>query len=319
MKRRVALAALACMLADGRAWGAPTAQQKGQAEALFREGRAAMNAGRYPEACAKFEESQRLDPHLGTQLNMALCHANIGKTASAWAEFGEVAELADRERDPERANYARQQAAHLEKKLARVVFRVTSPAEGTEVRLDGQSIGPSAWTTPLPVDPGEHVVEASAPGKKPFKKTASAPAATTTEIAIPALEDAPQAAPPPPPPQPEKIVPPPKEPPVRKSPVPAYVLGGVGVVGLGIGTVFGLQTFSKKSDADAKCPGDVCTQEGHDLEGEARTSAIISTIGFGVGIVALGAGAWWLLTSKPTTASLRVAPTLGGVAVDGHF
>jgi hypothetical protein len=299
MKRRaavvVAMAVCAvCVLGHGSAWGAPTAQQKGQAEALFREGRTFMNAGRYAEACAKFEESQRLDPHLGTQLNMALCHANVGKTASAWAEFGEVAELADRERDPERASYARQQAAHLEKKLPRVVLRVASPADGTVIQLDGQSIGPSAWATPLPVDPGDHIVDASAPGKQPFKTSAKAVAATTIEVAIPALEDAPVATPPPPP-RVEAPVVVRSEPPERRSPIPAYVLGGVGVVGLGIGTVFGLQTFSKKSDADAKCPSDICSSEGHDLEGDARTSAIVSTVAFGFGLAAIGAGAWWLL------------------------
>ena len=42
-----------------------------QAEVLFREGRDLMTAGKYPEACAAFEQSQKLEPAISTLLNLS--------------------------------------------------------------------------------------------------------------------------------------------------------------------------------------------------------------------------------------------------------
>ena len=53
------------------------------AEKLFQEGRRLMANGSIEEACAKFTESQRLDPSSGTLINLAACHAELGMTASA--------------------------------------------------------------------------------------------------------------------------------------------------------------------------------------------------------------------------------------------
>src|SRR3954465_9465866 len=64
------------------------------AEALFNQGRDLMTAGKFVEACPKFEASQQLDPGLGTMLNLAECYEKTGRTASAWAEYREAIPLA---------------------------------------------------------------------------------------------------------------------------------------------------------------------------------------------------------------------------------
>jgi hypothetical protein len=56
-----------------------------------------------------------------------------------------------------------------------------------------------------------------------------------------------------------------------------------------------------ESDGDPYCVGGGCTHTGLELHSEARTSATVSTIAFGVGVVAL-AGAAYLLFFAPRNA-----------------
>jgi hypothetical protein len=71
-----------------------------------------------------------------------------------------------------------------------------------------------------------------------------------------------------------------------------WIIGGVGVVGLGVGAVFGLKTFSNKSDSDPYCNGTSCTQPGLDLRSDAKSFATISDIAFAAGLVGVGVGTY---------------------------
>lgn len=289
----------------------PTAQDKALAETLFRDGRSLMQAGKLAEGCTKLADSQHLDPQMGTLLNLALCQEQQGKTASAWAAFVEVSD-GSRASEPARAQFAKKHADDLEKKLSMVKLKI-DPKTSDRVAVDGRVIAPSALGAAFPLDPGDHAVDVSAPGKIAFHTTVKVPLGpSTTDVAVPPLGDESAATPPPagtPP-----VTPPPKEEPTGSSKrTIGFVLGGVGIVGIGVGTAFGIMTLSKKSDADALCQGDKCKQEGLDLDSEAMTSAVISTIGFGVGIVGLGVGTYLVLTSKPSsTTGITVAPMFGG-------
>src|SRR5829696_5855787 len=98
---------------------AQTAADEPTAEALFTEGRRLLAERRYAEACAKLAESQRLDPAIGTLLNLADCHEKNGQTASAWARFREAAEAARRAGDATREKVAARRASALDEKLSK--------------------------------------------------------------------------------------------------------------------------------------------------------------------------------------------------------
>jgi hypothetical protein len=91
------------------------------------------------------------------------------------------------------------------------------------------------------------------------------------------------------------------------------VVGGAGIVGLVLGSVFGLVSKSTYDNAfQNECgsnPRTCSTQGGQDGQ-SAHSQATISTVGFIAGGVLLAGGAVLYLTA-PTGGSVTVAPTVG--------
>ena len=115
-----------------------------------------MQKKEYARACEKLKASHDLDPTAtGTLLNLALCHERIGKPATAWAEFRQVAaESAGRRED--RVKLAREHEGKLLPILSRVrIFvRPDTRVEGLSLRLDkGPPIAEASWGTELPSTP----------------------------------------------------------------------------------------------------------------------------------------------------------------------
>jgi hypothetical protein len=288
------------------------------AEALFQEGRRLIAQNKVAEACPKFEESHRLAPKLGTLLNLATCHDKQGKTGSAWGELTEALTLAKQAGEAERIAYARKLLDDLEKRLSRVVLEVPKTTDGEEVKLDGRVIVAAAYRTPIPVDPGDHTIEATAPGHASWTTIVAAkagPSSVTVEVPELAVSVGASAPPPPPPAQPPPRKTPPPPPPEHHGPsgqlVAGLVIGGVGLVGLGVGSVFGVMTFGKQSDSEDHCVETRCDAEGVDLRDSASTTATVSTIAMGVGAAALVGGIVLIATdsSGDATASATLAPS----------
>lgn len=313
-RRLRALALYAALLSTSTlfsvtAFAEPTPEERALARSLFEQGRALMKEEKFTEACPKLEESQRLDPGIGTVFNLGDCLEKIGKNASAWAAFSDAADLAKRAGQPDRETVARDRANALAPKLARVKIRMNPPAPaGLELKIDGRSVGAAVLDTETPIDPGEHRISAAAPGKQP-KDTAVtiAPTATVAVVDLGNLDDVPVEAPP-------VIGPPVHEEPQERGrswqkPL-AIGTGIVGVVGLGLGTVFGLDASSTWSDGEKLCPNDVCTSEGYTKWDDARSSATTSTIMFAVGGV-LVATAIVLFVTSPSERKAASSALLG--------
>ena len=199
--------AVAVMLPPGVA----VADDKAAAEALFDDAQALAKAGDYAKACPKFEASYKFDPAIGTKLNLADCHEHVGKLATAWAEYREVEDatkpLSD-DKSQDRNKRAHDHAAALAPRLSRLrIDPPPSPPPGLVVKRDGEDVT-AILGTAVPVDPGAHAVDASAPGVHAWSATVTvAGEGTTTPLAIPALAiDAGPPPPPPPPPPPVKRV-----------------------------------------------------------------------------------------------------------------
>ena len=274
---------------------APPDDHQSQAEARFQQGSEAFDRGHIEEACAAFSESLALYETVGTLLNLALCHEAQGKTASAWREFTHAGAEA---RDPaqrERRDFARQHAQKLEAFLARVVIDVDPDRAQVAIDLDGEPVTDALRGLPLFVDPGDHAIRASAPRRKDFVATIHVPAGRVTApivVHLPALE----VEPPPtsPPPVPELSSPPPSQGTRRLA---GWVLGGVGVVGIGAGAAFAVDALAQMGSCTGSCDPKA-----------AQTAEAISLVSFGAGLASLGTAAWlaWGPGSAPAAASGRV-------------
>jgi len=142
---------------------------------------------RWAEACPLFEASYRADPQIGVLLYLADCHEHVGRIASAYAEFTDAADLA-RQRGDARESIARQRAATLAPRLSKI--RVVAPPEpppGLVVKRDGVDITLLVGGE-LAIDPGDHELEASAPGYISWSKKVTAAGTTPVAIEIPKLD-----------------------------------------------------------------------------------------------------------------------------------
>jgi hypothetical protein len=290
-----------------------------------------MQAERYGEACPKFAESQRLDPGTGTLLNLGVCHEREGKLASAWAEFSEVLTFAQRDGRQDRVQYAKERIAAVEPRLSRLKIELAPGADapGLEISLDGKVVGRATLGVAIPVDPGPHEIAALAPGKRPFKSTAVAPEGPgKVAVLIPALEDAPAEAAAPAAPVAVGASPTADRPASdgKTQRTVAYVLGGAGIVGIGLGAVFGLNAISKNDESNENgCVGNDCTPDAAELRKDAQSAGTISTVAFALGGAALAGGVVLLLTAphgkseSAPTARVSIGPGGGRIELGTVF
>lgn len=281
------------------------------AQALFDEGKRFMTAGDIDKACDRFERSQALEPAGGTLLHLAACREQQGNTATAWDLFNQALSAARASQRKDREQVAAEHIAALEPKLVRVRIVVSAQAKGIAhlaIRRDGKAIDNAAWGVAAPIDPGTHEISASAPGRVDWKKkiTAVKPG-SSVDVEVPDLEVAPASATAP------SAATDGSDGTTQRT--IAVVAGGVGVVGVVIGTVFGLRSSSKHDAADRACGGPApadCPQEGVDAGNAARSAGNVSTIGFILGGAGLAAGAilWFTAPTRRDTATALMRGSL---------
>jgi hypothetical protein len=256
---------------------------------LFEEGRKLLSEQKYAEACLKLSESQRLSPGVGTLLNLAKCYEALGKTASAWTSYKEAVFLGKKLND-DRVPIAEQKATALEPRLMKLQIKMQGDVPGLTIKRDDQDVGKGSFDTPIPVDPGDHLIEATAPGYSIW----STHSVTNKEgqvftVTIPALV---------PKPIDETAAAGSGGPsPLRPA---AYAVGGIGVAGVVAGAIFGGLAASSSSKLKTECPNNICTASSQGNLSSAKTQALVSTIGLTVGGAALATGIVLFVVSRPS-------------------
>lgn len=259
--------------------------------------------GRYADACAAFEESQRLDPQPTTLFNIALCDEQLGKLASALAIY---TQLVDDDTPARRAKSA-DMLGQLSVRVPRLEIVIANPRPGTEVTVNG--VRAPEWKN-LPVDLGVNRISVRAPGASPWSGEVTAKAegqrlsiAVTLEIQEPgAPRDAGA-------PEPRPAV---SALSAREKLGLVLMIGGGAAIGGGI--TFGLLARSAWHDAKDVCGGTTCETKaqldaGQVLVERARTRGTIATaLVLAGGAIAAGGVLVWV-TAPAAERKLAVAPT----------
>jgi len=304
-----------------------------RAQALFEEGRRLLLEGDYERACAALAESQLEEPAAGTLLNLAFCHEQLGRTATAYVEYQHVLVRSVGAGDEARAALVRERLAALEPRLVRLRIRLPPDGgAGTVLELDGARLRPEDLDAPIPVDPGRHRLGGVAAGERQFElEVVAEQPGVTLEVPVPPpappAGDAPGT-------RPEAgatavgrtrlEVAAPRAAPARGPPPAARAAGAsttpagvsvatlaVGVLGLGAGAYFGLEAFEAWAQRDRHCTRDVCDEVAEAAYRRARRSATASNLCFAVGAASGAAGLYFVFRSTSRSTSSPEDRTAG--------
>jgi tetratricopeptide (TPR) repeat protein len=298
-------------------WSIPArgAEDEAAARALFSEGRRLAAAGDYVHACPKFEDSYRLDPGIGTSFNLADCLEHLGRTASAWARFLDVAAATKAAGQIDREQVARARAAALEPRLARLTVVVSQPVDGLVVRRDATVVGEAALGVAVPVDPGLHTIEATAPHRKSWSSTTNVLAAAgSVSVEVPPLSAEPDLASSPAFPTVPMVSVATGERSRRRLSAATVVVGAAGVVALTAGTIFGIKFESANKQLPNICASDpqncapTSVTRYYTLRDEAVRDVTYEFVGLGVGGAAVLTAAflWWRSASPAPSTSMKI-------------
>jgi hypothetical protein len=318
------VAAMSC----ARAAHAQARDRVQQATQLFEAARESMARGDVALACSQFDQSERLDPQLGTKLHLADCYEKQGKLASAWLQF-RAAQVLAAERiaagaiEP-REKVAQLRAAKLKARLPTLLLKIRTRQPGQTIALDGRDLPGRAWGTAAPVDPGTHVLQVSAPGRVTWHESIEIAELEHLEVLVPDLPEERELKPSAPRStqltasdstfEPQLII--------------AYALGGVGLVAGATGVALGIATENKVSKRDELCPRDLCRDQNEinqvgRLTREAQRSATMANVLMIGGAVALAAGVTLFVLAPHSSetklsVAVHVSPYAAGLVLSGR-
>jgi hypothetical protein len=304
------------------------------AQVLFEDGRRLMTQERWSEACPKLQESQKLAPAIGTEFNLADCLEHQGHLATAWAAFLDVVDQTHKRGETQREAAARTRASALAPRLGKLTIQVPTRAPNLEIRRDGEVLPPEVWGVAVPVDAGDHRIEAKAPGRVTWTSTVTTTDGATAATTVPDLAMA-ATTPPATPTNPSTAASPPPAvsgpaaPATSEGPdhTAAFIVLGGAIILAGVG-VAGVVEHSSNVDSyndDNQCPSiDASSRPAqcNDYVNAANTWNAVGIVGFvgaGAALVA-GVTLWIVAPSRtPASASFGCVPGAGSLACAGTF
>jgi hypothetical protein len=309
--------------------GPARADDRATAQELFDEGKGLLTAGKVEEACVKFAGAAELSQTPGVRLKLAQCYQQLGRTASAWTRFDEALTVAERTGDTVAAARARSGLATLKPQLSYLTVSVPTAVAGLTVTRDGTELPQAAWGAAVPVDPGAHKIQATAPGRVAWSTDVTvAGQGRRANVSVPALVE--EGATP-------LVVAAPAIAPIHEEPASgsglfsgpggtqrtiAVASAGAGVAGLVLGSVFGAKMLSDQhayehdqSPTTGKCLNLECQTDSQ----SAVSAATVATVSFVAGGVLAATGVLlWFTSPKGPKAEVVPVPVAHGAVLSAQ-
>jgi hypothetical protein len=299
------------------------------ARALGQDAERALATKDYAKAEDEFRRADSLVHAPTLMLGLARSLAGQGKVLEAQEAYNRIVREGVAANAPapfkQALEDAKKEVKDVEPRIGGVTITVKDAAGGAvasaKVTVDDTPLNTASLGIRRLVDPGDHLVRATADGYRAAEIHVNVPAGGSAEGAIVLEKDASQTV------APEATAPaavgPTASPAASSSggvsPWP-WVSFGVGAAGLGVGVVAGLIAVGKHSDLSKSCSGSCGPAQQGELD-SYHSVGTISTIGFIVAGVGAAAGVTLLLVhpraDSAPAASLVVGP--GSLAAVGRF
>lgn len=301
------------------AW-AQTGDAKSDSTKKYAEALKRFEAGEHERALALFREVVDATGSPNARLYVARALRELARLPEAYDEMRKTVEDATRRAEVE-AKYvptrdaAAAEVALLERKIARITVALADAPPGTVVRVNGAVLPAARLGEPVAVPVGRVQVTAEAPGKKLVERSLELAGGASKAIALDFAE-----------------VPVPAGPEAARGGevrVAGFVVGGLGVVGLGVGAALGGVAASRFDEVKAACGGQRCTDpaftapidEGRSLQTGANVSLVAggALALAGLGMIVFGgpraAAKPDAAVAKSARASARTTPRLVPLAM----
>jgi len=339
--RNTALAALVCLAALTA--GAPSAfaqadSDRATARGLGQDGQRALDAKDFKTAEDDYRRADSLVHAPTLLLGLARALAGQGKFVEAQETYKRIIREGVSPGAPEafaRAiDDAKREVDAVAPHIAGMTIKVTAASGASpgdvKVTLDDAPVSAASLGIKRFVDPGAHVVRASATGFKTAELKVNVPDGGTVDAPLTLEAESSGAAPPVPAPVPAGGAPAPAPADASTSSgghsVLPWVAFGVGGAGLALGVITGAVAMGKHSDLAKACSGGSCPPSEYGTLDSYHSMSLVSTVGFVVAGVGAAAGVTLLLLepktdSAPPATGLRVTPVvgLGTVGAVGSF
>lgn len=276
------------------------------ADARFHEGMAFVQAGQYEQARLAFQQAYAISKDPTTLWNLALAEMKTNRPVDAIRHFRAF------KRDPKANTTDLPTCDSLIQRLEAQTCRVqVQTATGAEISVDGERWADNAPTPgPIDVGDGSHTITVTL-GSKSATQDVTAQKGQEVTVKIDIAETVVVL---PPPHHEDHHVDPPKT--EEKSvafppPTGAIILGGVGIIGLGLGVGFALDSTSKRNTFDSQNCATIGTTSCTDLRSSGTTASTISYVGYiGGGALLAGGLVWWIVAPRTKLQTVGLTPML---------